>query len=62
MTKKDYMKPSMRVVRLQHQGIICTSDVKRTSNNAGLSEEILGGIGTARARSFNCWDDEDEDW
>ena len=61
MTKKDYKKPALRVVRLQHQGIICASEVNRTSNNAGLNEEILGGSGTARARSFGGWDDEDED-
>ena len=34
--KKNYQKPTMNVVKLQHSGIICTSQVTDTSNNASL--------------------------
>ena len=63
MKKQAYIKPAMRVVRMQHQGIICASPtVSRNSNNVGLKEEIYGGNGTARSRNSDCWDDEyDED-
>jgi hypothetical protein len=64
MKKQAYIKPAMRVVRMQHQGIICTTSttVSRNSNNVGLKEEIYGGNGTARSRNSDYWDDEyDED-
>ena len=56
MKKQAYIKPAMRVVRMQHQGIICTTSttVSRNSNNVGLKEEIYGGNGTARSRNSDC--------
>ena len=56
--KKIYEKPSMRVVKIQHSGIICTSGtVTNVGGNSGMS--IGGGkSGTARARGFDDWDDD----
>ena len=58
--KQAYIKPEMRVVELQHQGIICTS-ANRAVNNVGIKEEIRGGSGTARSRHSNSWDDDDDE-
>lgn len=36
MIKKDYQKPTMRVVKIQQHGIICTSPATLTGpNNSG---------------------------
>ena len=58
--KKKYMKPTMMVVTLQQQSIICTSnDVSRVSGNADM-DYGGGGSGPVRARSYGGidWDDE----
>ena len=39
--KKQYMKPSMTVVRLQQQHIICTSP----GGYEGLGKPVIGGSG-----------------
>ena len=63
--KKKYMKPTMMVVTLQQQRIICTSnDVSRVSSNADL-DYGGGGSDPARARSYGGidWDNEwDDEW
>ena len=33
--KKEYMKPTMRVVKIQHSGIICTSLTTSTNLDEG---------------------------
>lgn len=51
--KKEYMKPTMRVVKMQHQGIICTSgDVKSVQSSFDDPEDdfIWGGGGTEQGR------------
>ncbi|MBQ4391696.1 MAG: hypothetical protein II826_01140 [Prevotella sp.] len=57
--KKKYMKPTMMVVRLQQQGIICASPVSNVDSNADLNFGG-GGSGPSRARSHGDtgWDDE----
>lgn len=58
--KKAYLNPTMQVVTLQAQGIICTSnDVQSVNGNAGIGYGG-GGSGPARARqdSGSDWDDE----
>ena len=58
--KKTYLQPTMMVVRLQQQSIICTSnDVSRVTGNANL-DYAGGGTGPARARSYGGidWDNE----
>ena len=47
--KKEYMKPAMRVVRIQHQCIICTSPAVHNS---------VGGS-TQFSRSSGGWDDDE---
>ena len=58
--KKAYLKPTMMVVTLQQQGIICTSnDVSRVSGNTDI-DYGGSGSGPARARQHSGidWDDE----
>jgi len=57
--KKKYMKPTMMVVTLQQQGIICTStSVSRVNSNADI-DYGGGGSGPARVRQHNAveWED-----
>lgn len=57
MNKKEYMKPALRIVRIEHQGIICTS----VNNVAGGTLKYGGGgSGPSRSRSFDDWDEEEE--
>lgn len=56
--KKTYLQPTMMVVTLQQQSIICSSPVSDVNSNADL--DYGGGrSGPARSRSFD-WDDWDE--
>ena len=56
--KKTYLQPTMMVVRLQQQSIICSSPVSRVSGNADLNY-YGGGSGPARVRQHNAveWED-----
>ncbi len=61
--KKTYLQPTMMVVRLQQQSIICSSPVNRVSTNLDEGDAIGYGGGStqsARAprRSGIDWDDE----
>ena len=56
--KKTYLQPTMMVVRLQQQSIICTSPVRSVSGNADLNYDG-GGTGPARVRQHNAMDWED---
>lgn len=56
MNKKEYMKPALRIVRIEHQGIICTSV---TNVAGGTLNYGGGGSGPSRSRSFDDWDDEE---
>ncbi len=55
--KKTYLKPTFVVVKLQHQGIICTSDVRGVNSNAGIGYGGGNSRGSARVRGR-----EDVDW
>ena len=62
--KREYMKPAMRVVVVNTKVQLLTASnptVTTNSNNVGLNEKIEAGNGTARARSYNAWGDEDEE-
>ena len=62
--KRDYLKPATRVVLLNTRVQLLSyssATVTTNSNNAGLNEVISGGSGTARARSFDAWGDDDEE-
>ena len=54
------MKPTVKVVQLQHRTHLLSGSVKELSNNAGLNENIGSGNGDARSRSFDGFDDWDE--
>ena len=60
--KKEYMKPEQRVVELQHSTQLLNNSVRGLSNNAGLNENIGSGNGDARSRSFDGFDDWDDEW
>ena len=62
--KKTYSTPTIEVVTLQQQGIICTSDVSSASGNADMNYEG-GGTVPVRVRQhtpveWDDWDDWDE--
>ena len=63
--KKTYLQPTMMVVRLQQQSIICSSPVSRVSSNLTDGDAIGYGGGSstqsARVKSYTVdWDDWDE--
>jgi len=61
--KKTYLQPTMMVVRLQQQGIICASPVSRVSTNLDEGDAIsFGGGGTGPARVKSNTVDWDDDW
>jgi len=62
--KKQYMKPDMKVVKLQHQCIICTSDPVRSVDGGDTGIGYSGGgSGPARARQHDGIDRDDwDDW
>ena len=62
--KRDYLKPATRIVLLNTRVQLLSNSpatVTTNSNNAGLNEVISGGSGTARARSFDAWGEDDEE-
>ena len=61
--KKTYLQPTMMVVTLQQQGIICTSPVGRVSTNLDEGDAIdYGGGGSRPARVKSNTVDWDDDW
>ena len=60
--KKTYSTPTIEVVKLQQQGIICASYVTSVSNNADINYDGGGSV-PARARQHSGfdWDDEWDD-
>lgn len=56
--KKKYMKPSLMTIKLQHSGIVCTSDPSKAvplwDGEAGVKEQ-----GKTNVEDYNVWDD---DW
>ncbi|MBQ8486155.1 MAG: hypothetical protein IJ533_00700 [Prevotella sp.] len=60
MNKKEYQKPEMNVVLLQHQSHLLAGSVDSINSNAELRNGG-GGSGPARARSFGGFDDWDEE-
>ena len=61
--KKTYWQPTMMVVRLQQQSIICSSPVNRVSTNLTGDDTIgYGGSGTQSARVKSNTVDWDDDW
>lgn len=53
MTKKEYMKPTMSVVKIQQQNIIC-------GTTQGLNNQLQSGtVNSAWGRGGSAWDDEE---
>lgn len=47
MKRKDYQKPTMKVIKLQQQGIICTSATRQgygTANSGVEESELEDGV------------------
>ena len=63
MNKQAYIKPAMRIVRIEHQHIICTSDTVNSvkSDDTGIGYGG-GGNGPVRARQHSVWDDDEDDY
>ena len=54
MIKKEYMKPTLKVVKIQQQRVICASQYGM--NTKVQSEEV----GSAWSRGNSGWDDDEE--
>lgn len=53
MTKKAYMKPTMSVVKIQQQNIIC-------GTTQGLNNQLQSGtVTSAWGRGGSAWDDDE---
>ena len=58
MNKKNYQKPSMIIVHMQPQGLICATLRNVESGDTGIKYGGGGGnSGEARSRGFDDWDD-----
>ena len=61
MNKKIYMKPTMNVVKIQHQAHLLAGSIDSVNGGDTGIGFGGGGSGPARARSFGGdWDDWDE--
>ena len=62
--KKTYLQPTMMVVTLQQQSIICASPASRVSSNLTGDDAIGygGGSSTQSARVKSNTVDWDDDW
>ena len=43
MNKKEYMKPAMRVVKIQHTGMLMTSGLRSVSTDEDIDIDYGGG-------------------
>ncbi len=61
-SKKEYIKPLIRIVRVQHQTSLLQSSVTDNNNNAGLDDTISPCNGPSRARYYGgeweSWEEE----
>ena len=55
---KNYQKPAMRVVKLQHRSSILSGSIHDTTSNAGIGYGGKGS-GVARSRGRGGWDDDE---
>jgi hypothetical protein len=57
MTKKEYMKPTMNVVRIQNKSQILAGSLDANGMNKSLQSEE---VGSAWSRGSNGWDDDED--
>ena len=55
--KRTYLTPSMTVVKLQHSGIICVSQVHTLTGNADLNYGGAGDVDARTKESSSLWDE-----
>ena len=55
MTKKEYLKPTMNVVKIQQENIIC-------GTTQGLNNQLQSGstVTSAWGRGGSAWDDDED--
>ena len=56
MIKKEYQKPAMRVVELQHRSMILAGSVTSVSTT-GLDDDDLELPGSGQTTTGSVWDD-----
>jgi len=57
MNKKEYQKPTMWVVKMEHKTALLTSSILQVGSSDTGIDYGGGGSGPARARIFDDWDD-----
>ena len=60
--KKNYMQPTILVVRIQHSGVTCITQVSTTRLDSSLNYDASGGdqgsAWTKETSDVNLWDNE----
>ena len=60
--KKNYIQPTILVVRIQHSGVICVSQTSTTGLDSNLNYDASGGnqgnAWTKETSDVNPWDEE----
>ena len=57
MNKKNYQNPSMIIMHMQPQGLICGTPVRNVESGSTGIKYGGGNSGEARSRGFDDWDD-----
>ena len=55
--RREYSKPTMIEVKLQHSGIICVSQVHTLTGNADLNYGGAGDVDARTKESSSLWDE-----
>jgi hypothetical protein len=58
MKRKDYQRPTMNVVKLQHHGMLMTSGTKAMRSGYGTAVEDTWSDDASSRRGGNDWDEE----
>ncbi len=57
MNKKNYQKPSMIIMHMQPQWLICGTPVRNVESGSTGIKYGGGNSGEARSRGFDDWED-----
>ena len=55
MKKKEYQKPAMRVVKIQHTGMLMTSGFGASRTNYGTANDGFSSVGGTKMRKEFYW-------